>query len=64
MRIFSIIAGMASILSLILSIIAIKKVITIENNYIDKSRKKIKQQVKAKSIFGSKINQTGIENND
>lgn len=55
---------MASILSLILSIIAIKKVITIENNYIDKSRKKIKQQVKAKSIFGGKINQTGIENND
>ncbi len=61
MNLFNIIAGLSSIISLIVSIIAIKKVINIEKQYIDNSDTDIRQNVKTKSIVGGTINQTGVE---
>jgi len=60
-NLFNIIAGLSSIISLIVSIIAIKKVINIEKQYIDNSDTDIRQNVKTKSIVGGTINQTGVE---
>lgn len=59
METFSYIAGSASIISLLIAIITLTKVIKIENNIIDKSRTKSKQNLKSKNISDSSIRQVG-----
>lgn len=58
MELFSIIAGFASILSLAISIFAVKKVYQIENRITDNS-KKVKQSFKARDITNSEVKQNG-----
>ncbi|MBM3234939.1 hypothetical protein FJZ31_01440 [Candidatus Poribacteria bacterium] len=59
MKLFTIIAGIASILSLILSILAISKVYILKAKIGDKILNKSNQRVRAKRITLSDINQVG-----
>lgn len=59
MDIFNIVAGGASILSLLISIFVANKVIKINNSISNNESVKSKQSVKAKSITQSEIKQSG-----
>jgi hypothetical protein len=59
MDFFNYIAGIASMFSLIISIIALWKVYNIQNLLIDKRKHRIKQFVIAKKLSGSSVMQVG-----
>ncbi len=64
MEAFSIIAGTASIVSLVISIVAIKKVINLEYRIQDRSQSSPKQELEARDVTDSSVQQIGRDYHD
>lgn len=64
MTLFTILAGICSILSLFITAWTLSKVMKIENQFIDKSRHTTTQRLSAKKVQNSNIKQVGRNSHD